>query len=109
MFISTDTLKTETMKAVLITYNQSLTEEVQDILDRLTIRGYTQWNEIKGRGSVKGDTHEGTHTWPELNNVHLTIVDDAKVPMLLERLSALNKEVEEQGLRAFVWNVENTI
>ncbi len=97
------------MKAVLITYNQSLTEEVQEILDNQSIRGYTQWTETFGRGSVKGDMHEGTHTWPEMNNVHLTIVEDEKVDTLLQDLQAFNNEVEEQGLRAFVWNIEKTI
>lgn len=97
------------MKAVFISYNQSLTEEVQEILEKLSIRGYSQWLDVKGRGSVNGSPHEGTHTWPELNNAHLTIVDDEKVPALLERLQSLNKEVKEQGLRAFVWNIEGTI
>jgi len=97
------------MKAVFISYNQSITEEVQDILDTLSIRGFTQWLEIKGRGSVNGEMHEGTHTWPELNNAHLTMVEDEKVPLLLERLRILNEEAEEQGLRAFVWNIESSI
>jgi nitrogen regulatory protein PII len=97
------------MKSVFISYNQSITEEVQEILDKLSIRGFTQWMDVKGRGSDQGLMHEGTHTWPELNNAHLTIVEDAKVPLLLEKLQALNKEVEDQGLRAFVWNIESTI
>ena len=97
------------MKAVFISYNQSITEEVQEILDSLSIRGFTQWMEIKGRGSVNGEMHEGTHTWPELNNAHLTMVDDAKVNPLLEKLRILNSEAEEQGLRAFVWNIENAL
>ncbi len=97
------------MKAVFISYNQSITEEVQEILDSLSIRGFTQWMEIKGRGSVSGEMHEGTHTWPELNNVHLTMVNDEKVNPLLEKLRILNREAEEQGLRAFVWNIENAL
>lgn len=97
------------MKSVFISYNQSITEEVQEILDDLSIRGFTQWIDIKGRGTDKGSMHEGTHTWPELNNAHLTIVEDDKVPLLLEKLQALNQEVEEQGLRAFVWNIERMI
>jgi len=44
-----------------------------------------------------------------MNNVHLTIVEDEKVDTLLQDLQALNNEVEEQGLRAFVWNIEKTI
>jgi hypothetical protein len=97
------------MKAVFISYNQSITEEVQEILDKLSIRGYTQWMDIKGRGSVNGLMHEGTHVWPELNNAHLTMIEDDKVHLLLERLQLLNKDVEDQGLRAFVWNIESAI
>jgi len=95
------------MKAVFVSYNQSLTFEVQKILDELSIRGYTQWMDVKGRGSEKGEPHEGTHTWPELNNAHLTMVEDEKVAPLLDRLKALDERVEQQGLRAFVWNVED--
>jgi hypothetical protein len=97
------------MKAVFISYNQSITEEVQEILDNLSIRGYTQWTDIIGRGSDKGLMHEGTHTWPELNNAHLTIIEDDQVSPLLQGLKLLNGEVEEQGLRAFVWNIESGI
>ena len=97
------------MKAVYIIYNQSLTEGVQDILDKLSINGYTKWTGITGRGSVKGEPHEGTHTWPELNNAHLTIVDDTKVDALLNKLKSFNKSVEEQGLRAFVWDIVDMV
>lgn len=97
------------MKAVFISHNQALTEEVENILDNLAIRGYTQWIEVNGRGSNTGEPHMGTHTWPSLNNVFLSIVEDEKVKPLLKKLSDLNHDVEEQGLRAFVWNVEATI
>jgi len=97
------------MKAVFISYNQSITEEVQSILDSLSIRGYTQWNDIKGRGSETGEPHEGTHTWPELNNAHLVMVEDELINPLLEKLDSFNKSVEQQGLRAFVWGIEHTI
>ncbi|NOZ36444.1 MAG: hypothetical protein GXO80_14245 [Chlorobi bacterium] len=97
------------MKAVFISYNQSISFEVQQILNELSVRGYTQWTDIKGKGSVKGEPHEGTHTWPELNNAHLTIVEDQKVSPLLKKLKTLDLKSEQQGLRAFVWNIENSI
>ncbi|MBE9468905.1 MAG: hypothetical protein IMY72_11395 [Bacteroidetes bacterium] len=97
------------MKAVFITYNQSLTFEVQAIFDELSVRGYTQWMDVKGRGSKTGEPHEGTHSWPELNNAHLTMVEDEKVATLLDRLKAIDERVEQQGLRAFVLNVEDSI
>jgi len=97
------------MKAVLISHNQALTEEVETILDNLNIRGYTQWIDVNGQGSDTGEPHQGTHTWPSLNNVLLTIIPEEKVKDLLRKLSELNKKVEDQGLRAFVLNVEDTI
>ena len=95
------------IKAVFIAYNQSITEEVQQVLENLSIRGYTQWIDVKGRGSINGEPHQGSHTWPELNNAHIVFVEEIKVAILLEKLQLLNSKAEEQGLRAFVWSVEN--
>lgn len=97
------------MKAVFISYNQALTEKVEYILDRLSLRGYTRWTQVQGRGGVKGEPHMGTHTWPAMNETILTIVPADKVPELLERLRKLDDKTEMQGLRAFVWNVEDSI
>ena len=94
------------MKAVFISYNQALTEKVTEIIDSLNIRGFTQWTEVFGRGSQTGEPHMGTHTWPEMNNVHLCMVDDGKVEPLLSKLKELNAQAQEHGLRAFVWNAE---
>ncbi len=97
------------MKAVFIAYNQAFTERVEYILDQIGIRGYSMWADTYGRGSVSGDPHMGSHTWPEINNSILTIVDDDKVDILLEDIKRLNLVSEEVGIRAFVWNVEKTI
>ena len=97
------------MKSVLITYNQALTEKVTEIIDSLFVRGFTQWTEVHGRGSKTGEPHMGTHTWPALNNVNLCIVEDEKVDALLKELQELNQSAEENGLRAFVWDIEKTI
>ncbi len=97
------------MKAVFIAYNQALTEKIDEILDELLIRGMTQWTEVKGRGSQTGEPHMGTHTWPAFNNTILAIVDDKKTEPLLGKLKELNEEVEDQGLRAFVWDIEKSL
>jgi nitrogen regulatory protein PII len=97
------------MKAVFIAFNQALTEKVDEILDELLIRGLTQWTEVKGRGSLSGEPHMGTHTWPALNNTVLAIIEKEKVKPLLNKLKELNDEVEDQGLRAFVWDIETSL
>ena len=62
------------MKSVMIIYNQANNERVEYMLDTLGIRGFSQWENVQGRGNVNGDPHRGTHTWPEMNNAILTIV-----------------------------------
>jgi len=97
------------MKSVFIVYNQALTEKVDEIIDRLRIRGYTQWQDVKGRGTNKGEPHMGTHTWPALNSAIMAIVEDKLVAGLLEEIRELNKIAEQQGVRAFVWDIENEV
>jgi len=97
------------MKSVFIVYNQALTEKVDEIIDRLRIRGYTQWQDVRGRGTNKGEPHMGTHTWPALNSAIMAIVEDKLVEGLLDEIRELNKIAEQQGVRAFVWGIENEI
>jgi nitrogen regulatory protein PII len=97
------------MKAILIIYNQAHTEKVEYMLDRLEIRGYTQWKEVYGRGTVDGDPHMGTHTWPESNSATLTIVEDEMVEPVLESVKKLDAVNEEIGIRAFAWDIMRSV
>ena len=97
------------MKAVFVAYNQALTEAVNSILDRHQIRGYTKWADAQGRGSNTGEPHFGNHTWPAMNSAILAIVEDEQVEPLLVSFKKLDAKAEQQGLRAFVWNVEGMI
>jgi len=97
------------MKAVMIIFNQANTERVEYMFDRLNIRGYTWFNDVKGRGSETGEPRMGTHTWPEMNSAALTIINDDKVDELLDKVKKLDEINEEVGVRAFVWDIEKTV
>jgi len=97
------------MKAILITYNQAYYDEIAAVLNQNGVKGYTEWNEIKGHGSDKGEPHLGTHAWPTLNNALITIVDDDRVEGILRDLKARDEKAPELGLRAFVWNIETML
>ena len=97
------------MKSVMIVFNQAFTTRVEYMLDQLGIRGFTFFEQVQGRGSVDGEPRRGTHTWPEMNSAVITIVPDDKVDELLltvRKLDARNKAV---GIRAFVWNIEQSV
>ncbi|MBP5240650.1 MAG: hypothetical protein J6Z26_01960 [Bacteroidales bacterium] len=97
------------MKSVMIIYNQANYERVEFMLDELGIRGFSQWENVQGRGSAEGEPHRGTHTWPEMNSAVLTVVDDDKVENLLRMVKKLDKRNPEVGIRAFVWNIEQMV
>lgn len=97
------------MKAVFIVYNQAITEKVEYMLDRLEIRGFTQWETVFGRGSENGEPRMGTHTWPEMNSATLAIVEEDKVDLLLEKVRKLDSVNDEVGIKAFVWDILKTV
>lgn len=94
------------MKAVFISYNQSLTERLEYVFDQLKIMGYSKFPLTYGRGTNGGEPRLGSHAWPEMNSSVLTIVDDDVVPILLKYVERLDNINKENGIRAFVWNVE---
>ena len=93
------------MKAIFIVFNQAHTERVEYILDKLGIRGYSWWSEVKGRGSVDGEPRQGTHTWPEMNSALIAIVEEEKVKPRLEWVKKVDEINREVAIRAFVWSI----
>lgn len=94
------------MKSVFIAYNQAYHDILLRLLSQLSLRGYTSWEEVQGKGSHTGEPHLGSHAWPTLNSALLVMAPEERVPELLERLRALDEATPDQGLRAFVWNIE---
>ena len=96
------------MKAVFLVYNQALTDRVNFMFDQLRIKGYTQFPLVYGQGTNGGEPRLGSHAWPEMNSSILTIVDDEMVPVILKYAEKLDNVNKENGLRVFVWNIEQT-
>ena len=97
------------MKAILVTYNQAYYDEIAEALNANGVKGYTEWNEVKGHGSETGEPHLGTHAWPTLNNAIITVVEDDRVEGILEAFREKDLHAPELGLRAFVWAIEKMI
>lgn len=94
------------MKSVFITFNQALTERVMYIFENLRITGFTQFPLVYGAGTNGGEPRMGSHAWPEMNSSILTVVEDDMVPLLLKYIENLDNVNKENGIRAFVWNIE---
>ena len=97
------------MKSVFIVFNQAHTERVEYMLDRLDVRGFTMWEDVKGRGGNQGEPRLGSHAWPEMNSAIMAIVPSEKVDSLLESVKKLDAINQEVGVRAFVWSIEQMV
>ena len=96
------------MKSILITFDQAYYERIVDMLERNNCRGFTAWQEVQGRGSHKGEPHYGSHAWPSLASAIITVVEDHRVDNILKILHEMDLATPKLGLRAFVWNIENS-
>ena len=97
------------MKAVFIAYDQAHHEAILEILEKNNCRGFTSFGETQGKGSTTGIPHFGSHAWPSLGGAILTIIDDDKESLILDKLRQLDLSKPKLGLRAFVWTVSNSI
>ncbi len=97
------------MKTVFIAYDQAHQVNVMEALNDTNARGYTILEQAGGRGTKGGDLHLGTHAWPSMNSAIITVVEDAQVGPLLKRLRRYDEDNPMLGLRAFVWNCEQSI
>ena len=97
------------MKAIFIAYDQAHYERIVDMLERANCRGFTSWDQVKGRGSIDGEPHYGSHAWPSLAGAIMTVVEDHRAETVLAKLRQFNEERPKLGLRAWVWTVEEGI
>lgn len=97
------------MKSILITFDQAHYPQIVTMLEKLGCRGFTSWEQVQGRGTKDGEPHYGSHAWPSMASAIITVVDDEKVKPVLSRLRAMDEASPRLGLRAFVWNVEESV
>ena len=97
------------MQAIFIAYDLAHHEQVIEVLNSCSCRGFTSFGTVQGRGTTTGEPHFGTHAWPSLASAKLTFVEDDRVDKVLERLRAVDEEKPRLGLRAFVWPITQTI
>lgn len=93
----------------MIVFNQANTGSVEYMLDVLGIKGFTFFEQVQGRGTNGGEPRRGTHAWPEMNSAVITVVEDDKVPQLLEAVRKLDARNPEVGVKAFTWQIDQMV
>ncbi|MCD8186270.1 MAG: hypothetical protein LUD68_07405 [Rikenellaceae bacterium] len=97
------------MKGIFIACNQALYEDVLEIMDRSGVRGFTSWEDVMGRGSHQGEPHYGSHAWSTMNSSLLCFVEEQTATLFLKKLQQLSDTTNDQGVRAFYWDIAGTV
>lgn len=93
------------LKMVMVTHNEAIDAEVMEVLGNCAMKGYTKAAGIYGRGRTSG-THEGNDIWPGMNNTLYIACEDKDAKQLLSCIKELRKKLGAEGVKAFVWDLE---
>ncbi len=87
------------MKALWITYDIVLDDEITRMLEDCGITGFTRWPRLTGRGPGSGARLD-SHIWPGANAAVMTVQEDDVIKRIMVSLQALRDEV---GAKTGVW------
>ncbi len=95
------------MKLLWILCNESIAEEVKELMDGVPLSGYTVWQGVFGT-SESGGTHWGDAVWPGLNWAFMVVEEEPRSSRILSLLADLKArpEIRKAGLRVFSQEVE---
>lgn len=93
------------MKMVMISYNSAINSEVMEALEKCNIENYTRWTQVQGKGKASGP-HMASEIWPGENAVLFIAETSEKVEKLISYIKELRKRLGKEGIKAFVWNLE---
>lgn len=93
-------------KMVMVTYNEAIDLEVMEVLTRCGAKNYTKIMGVFGRGVTSG-THLGNDIWPGRNNILYIACDEKQAQQLLLCIKELRKKFGQEGVKAFVFPLED--
>jgi len=89
---------------VMITYNETIDQEVIEALTAGGIKNYTKVCGAFGKGGTSG-SHFGNDIWPGKNNVLYVGCSSTEADRLMGIVQSLRREIGKEGIKAFAWNL----
>jgi hypothetical protein len=79
--------------------------KVMETLSRCGVKNYTKVLGVFGKGTTSG-THLGDDIWPGRNNIMYVACAEVEAKSLMGCLGGLRKTLGHEGLKAFVWTLD---
>lgn len=95
-------------KMVMVVYNEALDDEIMEVLNRCASKSYTKVAGVFGKGNTSG-THLGNDTWPGRNNILYVASEEKQAEQLLCEVRQLRKSLGKEGIKAFMFSIEEAI
>ncbi len=93
---------------LLAFYNNIVDEEVEKILKKESIAGFSIIENIKGKGKSSG-FHLGDSVFPDLNNAVFIVDTQDKINTLKKEFAGLKEKYPEEGMKIFILPVIEAI
>jgi hypothetical protein len=94
------------MKAVLIVHNVAIDEEVNEVLESVGINCYTKFPNTLGKGEIS-EPHLNTDVWPGINCGTFVVIEQVKAKKVMENVRRLREKLGTEGIKAFMWEVDD--
>ena len=89
----------------MICYNEAIDDEILELLEKADVTGYTKWTKVLGKGRTSGP-HFYSHIWPKANNVITTALPQESATKLMSELRKMKEQLGHQGIKAFMWQID---
>jgi len=96
------------MKAVLIIYAPALEQNVMKALAQSGVKKYTKLPYLHGVGG-HSEPHLDTQVWPGSNESLLIVTDEKTKDKLTAAVALIKKDFGFEGIKCFVWTIEEEI
>ncbi len=94
------------MKAVLIVHNAAINEEINEMLMSIGIDCYTKFTNTIGKGRLS-EPHLDTDVWPGVNYGTFVVTEQSKAEQAMENVRRMRKKLGSEGLKAFMWEIDD--
>lgn len=94
------------MKAVMIIHNIAIEADVDEALEASGVSCYSKFRNTHGRGQLS-EPHLGTDVWPAVNTATLVVVEASVAKELMVNIRSLRATLGRQGVKAFMWEIED--
>lgn len=93
---------------VMVIFNSSIEDEMMEALQGAGMTCYTKLVDVQGVGTCS-EPRLDSHVWPGTNTMFLICVDSAGRDDVLQAVSRMRDVHKEEGVKAFVLPVTETI